>query len=182
MHAVFARQKRKVFKGPTGLVGSPKNSNSRNITPTPGSERSNTGSRERSRQRQSVELVGSGAPPIVEEEDEEEHHVQHQPDGTLNAEGEEYLQTPSEGVQLDEDMDLDDVEEVEAFSPLSEGAVEVQDSAGADDGYFRMMHAAEMAKNSIKQTESAKGEQEEKELIGAPSAGSAGLSSIGESR
>ncbi|KAF4552374.1 Serine/threonine-protein kinase-like protein [Elsinoe fawcettii] len=130
MHAVFARQKRKVFKGPTGLGNSPRSSNqgTRNVTPTA----SSAGSREPSRKRQSVEIVGMASAVTITEEEEDE-----------DADIAVIEETPRISMGIEEgDEDIEEeVEEVEAFSPVSEGLEVVEDIDG--EGYFRSVHKAD---------------------------------------
>ncbi|KAF2222168.1 hypothetical protein BDZ85DRAFT_265012 [Elsinoe ampelina] len=142
MHAVFARQKRKVFKGPTlgSVGGSPRSSTSgtRNVTPTA----SSAGSREGSRKRQSVEIVGmASAVTITEEEEDEGEEVAVVDDGGM-------------GLTVEEE---EEVEEVEAFSPVSEGMEVVEDVDEEEGGYFRSVHKADCADEGGEKHEGANG-------------------------
>ena len=150
MHAVFARGKRKVFKGPTGLGVSP-----RNRVPTPsGSGGAGVGSRDASLPRRSMESRGFA---ITEEEEEEEEEglsrgvdadavdkqilevreAQRAAQLGLNAEA-----SPIQGgFPLEEDEEDMEIEEVDTFSPFSEGGI-----SESGDGYFVTTHTAEIDK------------------------------------
>ncbi|GAB7343995.1 hypothetical protein MBLNU457_1926t2 [Dothideomycetes sp. NU457] len=144
MHAVFARGKRKVFKGPTGLGASP-----RNRIPTPsGSGGAGIGSRDQSLPRRSMESRGFA---ITEEEEEDEEQMRGGVD--VDAVDKQILEVKeaqraahfntgaSPGLEEeDEDEDIE-VEEVDTFSPLSDG-----DISEIGDGYFASTHAAEVEK------------------------------------
>ncbi|PNS17785.1 Protein kinase kin1 [Sphaceloma murrayae] len=154
MHAVFARQKRKVFKGPTGLgtAKTPTASGTRNVTPTASTGPSREGSQ--TRRRQSVEIVGMAGVAEIEEEDEgedEEMATLKVPERkefalSLSGIGMGVMEEGAEGEEEDDDDEEEmEVEEVEAFSPISDGVVaEVVDDG---EGYFRMMHKADCAED-----------------------------------
>jgi len=168
MHAVFARQKRKVFKGPLGTGGGLRQ---RNVTPTaglpsPGSKISTA----HAPKRQSVEVVGAGSVGIVEEEDEEEEddlgedveYVERNRQSldqialstfegraqVLNLDGHYDLRKPEYG----DDDDCVAVESVDFFAPSS--ADIIVENAAHDNGvnqknrfsgYFKLTHPAEAA-------------------------------------
>ena len=120
MHAVFARQKRKVFKGPSlSNTSAPR----RNMTPGGSAGSSGRRSREQSRKRQSVEIMTT-APPIAEEEEDESHQFG--------------LGSYASGFETG--IDEGDIEEVDAFSPV------LGEETGGDgeEGYFRNVHPAEI--------------------------------------
>lgn len=140
MHAVFARQKRKVFKGPTNLVATAGRTHTRNLTPTASAGGSVGPSREQSRKRQSIEIVGASALAIAEEEEEEPGEPRYMlslPQTPVDATGFE--------TGIEEEDAEDEVEEVDGFSPISCEAVHTGlGSDEAEDGYFRSAHAAEI--------------------------------------
>lgn len=122
----------------------------RNVTPTTGSGAS-TPTRDNSRKRQSVEIVGSStAMPITEEEEEEpsdDRRMHKLPLPPVDTSG---FSMNINGI----DEDDEDIEEVDAFSPVESGDEKIMEWPSAatgggftedgEDGYFRSVHPAEI--------------------------------------